>query len=134
MIHDDLDDVELGLVVSLDTLRGVLKTLSVDGRRWWVASDPHDAAETGSLTIGHGDPNCKDRLNTSYFRVPVVSSAAADCHRVRLVLLFDSSCVTAEEPGFHVEEGIVMRDALDDFSAFFEPIKAGLMARLQAGV
>lgn len=111
-----------------------LKALSVDGRRWWVASDPQDAAETGSLTIGHGDPHCKDRLNTSYFRIPVVSGASAGCHRVRLVLLFDSSGVMAEEPGFRAEEGIVRRDGLDDFSAFFEPIKAGLMTRLQAGV
>jgi hypothetical protein len=52
----DFSEVEIGIVVNLQTLREVLKGLNVCGRRFWIASDPHDAVETGSLTISHGDP------------------------------------------------------------------------------
>jgi len=45
----DLGELELGFVVSLGVLREVLRGLSLNGRRWWIASDPHDAAEEGSL-------------------------------------------------------------------------------------
>src|ERR1035438_3955123 len=40
----------IGLVVSLAMLREVLKGMNVDGRRWWISSDPHDAADAGYLT------------------------------------------------------------------------------------
>jgi hypothetical protein len=59
----DFSEVGIGFVVNLQTLREVLKELSIDGRRWWIASDPHDSEETGFLTIGHGDPKRVDRLN-----------------------------------------------------------------------
>ena len=36
----NVDSIELGFVVNLETLREVLKGLSVNGRRWWIASDP----------------------------------------------------------------------------------------------
>jgi hypothetical protein len=70
----DFDQVELGLVVNLTILREVLKSLSIDGKRWWIASDPQDALTTRSITIGHGDPRCTDRLNTLYFRIPVLGN------------------------------------------------------------
>jgi hypothetical protein len=65
-----LDEVDLGFVVNLETLREVLKAMSVNGRKWWIASDPNDAIDTHTITIGHGDPGCHDRLNTLYYRVP----------------------------------------------------------------
>ena len=68
----DFSEVELGLVVDLGTLRGVLKELNVAGRRWWLSSDPQDAAETGYITIAHGTVGAYDRFNTLHFRVPVL--------------------------------------------------------------
>jgi hypothetical protein len=68
-----LDQVDLGFVVSLETLRKVLKSMSINGRKWWIAGDPNDAIETHSVTIGHGAPGFHDRLNTLYFRVPVLN-------------------------------------------------------------
>jgi len=98
-MNENFDKVELGFLVNLKIPRDVLKGLSIKGRRWWIASDPQDAATTRSITIGHGDPLCKARLNTLYFPVwivgPVVSRAPTD----RLVLLFDPSSCTPEEPG-----------------------------------
>lgn len=128
----DFTEVELGLLVNLKTLRGILKGLSVDGRRWWVASDPQDAFETGSITIGHGDPHCEDRLNTLYFRIPMVSEKIPRAGTDRLVLLLDPSYVIADEPGFYVEGGRVTQDLLADFVCFFSPIKSALIARMQA--
>jgi hypothetical protein len=40
----NIEEVELGFVANLETLREVLKELSINGRRWWVASDPTDAS------------------------------------------------------------------------------------------
>src|ERR1019366_1975191 len=48
-MYVDFSDVDLGLVVSLATLREVLKGMNVDGRRFWISSDPHDAAEDGAM-------------------------------------------------------------------------------------
>jgi hypothetical protein len=39
-VNLNLDEVDLGFVVNLETLRGVLKSMSVNGRKWWIASDP----------------------------------------------------------------------------------------------
>ena len=128
----DFTEVELGLLVNLKALRGILKELSIDGRRWWVASDPQDAFETGSITIGHGDPHCEDRLNTLYFRIPVVSEAIPWAGTDRLVLLLDPSYVTAEEPGLYIDNCRITQDLLADFVCFFGPIKRALIARMQA--
>jgi hypothetical protein len=51
----DFTEVELGWVIDLKTLREVLSSLTVDGRRWWISSDPAYAAETGFVSIGFGD-------------------------------------------------------------------------------
>jgi hypothetical protein len=130
--YADFDAVELGIVVNLGTLRKVLKQMSIDGRRWWIASDPQEATETGSITIGHGDPHCGDRLNTLYFRIPVVSHEISRAGTDRLVLLFDPSLVTAEGPGFYIESGRVTQDSLEDFICFYGPIKRALISWMQA--
>jgi hypothetical protein len=128
----DFEEVELGLVVRIKILREVLKTLSIDGRRWWIASDPQDAMTTGSITIGHGDPQCKDRLNTLYFRFPVLGEMPPRTSTDKLVLLVESSVCTPEEPGLYLENGRVMQDFLEDFTSFYPPIKDALIARLIA--
>jgi hypothetical protein len=128
----DLDEVELGLVVNLTILREVLKALSIDGKRWWIASDPYDASARGYVSIGHGDPNCSDRLNILHFRIPVLGNETPRAGTDSLVLLFDPSTSFPEEPGYYLENGRVMRDALEDFMSFYSPIKSALIARLQA--
>ncbi len=125
-------EVEIGIVVNLQTLREVLKELSFDGRRWWIASDPHDSVETGFVTIGHGDPQCIDRLNTLYYRVPVVGNADWKARTDRLILMIDPSTANAEEPGYYLEDGRLIEDPLEDFISFYEPIERALIARLQA--
>src|ERR1700756_4489513 len=129
----NLDEVELGLVVNLKTLREVLKGLRMDGRSWWIASDPHDAAANGFLSIGYGDPQCKDRLNTLHFRVPVIGNETSRAGTDRLLLVFDPYSSIPEEPGFYLENDHVMQDPLEDFLCFYEPIKRALIARLLAG-
>jgi hypothetical protein len=127
----DFSEVGIGFVVNLQTLREVLKELSIDGRRWWIASDPHDSEETGFLTIGHGDPKCVDRLNTIYYRVPVVGDENWKARAEKLILI-DPSTLNADDPGYYIEDGQVIQDPLEDFISFYEPIERALMARLQA--
>jgi hypothetical protein len=127
----DIEEVELGFVVNLKTLREVLKGLSINGRRWWVASDPTDALESQSLTIGHGDPGCADRLNTLYFRVPVLNDEKPLAGTDRLILLLDCSVISAEQPGLYIEEGRVLEDPLADIECFFMPIRQALTAMLR---
>jgi hypothetical protein len=128
----DFDQVELGLVVNLPILREVLRTLSIDGKRWWIASDPHDALTTRSITIGHGDPRCTDRLNTLYFRIPVLGNEIPRGGTDGLVFLFDPSNSDSAEPGYYIEDGRVVQDFLEDFLSFHRPLKRALIVRLQA--
>lgn len=132
-MYADIEEVELGLVVNLKTLRAVLKGLNVGGKRWWIASDPHDAVAEGFVSIGFGDPLCTDRLNVLRFRVPVVGSQMPQAGTDSLVLLFDPSTCTPEEPGYYLDHGRALQDPLEDFLCFYQPIKCALVDRLQSG-
>jgi hypothetical protein len=127
----DCTEIELGFVVNLKTLREVLKELSINGRRWWIASDPYDAAVRGYVSIGYGDPRCEDRLNTMYFRFPIVGDVTPKTSIDRLILLIDPSTCTPEAPGFYLENGRVVQDSLEDFLGFYPPLKRSLIKRLQ---
>jgi hypothetical protein len=128
----DLDEVDFGFVVSLETLREVLKSMSINGRTWWIASDPRDALNTHTVTIGYGDPGCRDRLNTLYYRVPVLNEELPMAGTDQLRLLLDTSVVLAEQSGFYREGGRVFQDSVADLVAFFDPIQRVLTARLRA--
>jgi hypothetical protein len=127
-----LDEVDLGFVINLETLREVLKSMSINGRRWWIASDPNDAIDTHTVTIGHGDPRCHDRLNTLYYRVPVLNEEIPMAGTDKLTLMFDSSIVSAEQPGIYIEDGRVFKDSVEDLQSFYDPIQRALMAKLQS--
>jgi hypothetical protein len=126
-----LDEIELAFVANLATLREVLKKLSVNGKRWWIASDPADSLESRFLTIGHGDPGCVDRLNTLYYRVPILNEEKSVAGADKLVLLLDSSVVLPEQRGFYLEDGRVVNDDFADLEYFFFPIKRGLTEMLR---
>jgi hypothetical protein len=128
-----LDEVDLGVVVSLETLREVLKSMSVNGRKWWIASDPADALESHTVTVGHGDRGCRDRLNTLYFRVPVLNEDEPIAGTEKLILLLDCSVISAEEAGLYIEEGRVLKDEIADLESFFDPIQRALIAKLGEG-
>jgi hypothetical protein len=128
----NLDEVDLGFVVNLETLREVLKAMSVNGRKWWIASDPNDAIDTHTVTIGHGDPGCEDRLNTLYYRLPVLNDDMPMAGTDKLVLMLDSSVVSAEQPGIYFEDGRVFKDSVEDLQSFHDPIQRALMAKLQS--
>ena len=83
------------------------------------------------VTIGHGDPGCKDRLNTLYFKVPVINDDKPTAGYGNLILLFDCSVISAEQPGSIVEDGRVWKDSLADLEAFFDPIQRALIAKLR---
>jgi hypothetical protein len=127
----DLSDVELGFLVNLKTLREVLRGLSIDGRRWWIACDRMDALESHSLTVGHGDPNCTDRLNTLYFNVPILPDDRPLAGTDRLVLLLDYSVISPEQPGLYIEDGRVLTDGFTDLECFYQPIRQALIAMLR---
>ena len=96
-----------------------------------MASDPKDTTETGYVIVGHGCSGCVDRLNTLHFRVPLVGTEALN-RTDRLILIVDPSTITAEEPGFYLQDGSIVEDPVEDFCAFYEPLKRALIARLQA--
>jgi hypothetical protein len=128
----DLDEVELGIVVNLQTLRDVLKTLSVDGHKWWIATDPSVAVEIGYISLAFGYPGCHDPLNTIYFRLPVLSESLPSTGTDRVAILFDafnffadhSRCDRGRDNG---------RDCLEDFTAAFGPVKEALLRRMESG-
>lgn len=137
-VFDGIDhtphEVELGFVVNLRTLRETLKTLNIDGRRWSIASDPHDAIERGYITISHGDDNCIDVLNTLSFHVSVLSRETPWRGSDHILLLFDASSIVAGEPGFYLSKKEIVQDELEDFVRFFAPLKKALIDRMLAGI
>lgn len=127
----NLEEIDLGFVVSLATLRQVLKKLSVNGRKWWIASDPTDALENQCLTLAHGSYGCADLLNTLYYRVPVLNEHKPFAGTDKLVLLLDPSVVSPEQPGLYVEDGRVLEDGFADVECFFFPIQRALISMLR---
>ena len=126
-----LNQVEVGFVVSLPVLREVLTSLSINGRRWWIASDPIDAITNRFLTLGHGDPHCQDRLNTLYYRIPVLHAEIPRAGAGNLVVLLESSLVVPEQPGLYRENGRVVEDEIEDIQCFLFPILRALAARFE---
>lgn len=122
----NFDQIDVGLVVNLATLREVLAKLSFDGRKWWIASDPADALTNRCVTIGHGDPRCEDRLNTLYYRVPVLSDEKPYGGTEKLIVLLDSSAVSPEQGGLYMEGGRLCTDELADIEAFLFPLLRAL--------
>jgi hypothetical protein len=127
----DVSEVEVGFIVNLETLRKVLQGLSVGGRRWWIACDPLDALDRQALTVGHGDPGCKDRLNTLYYNFPVLNCDKPLAGPDRLVVCVDSSVISAEQPGLYMEDGQVLEDVFADMECFFQPIRQALIEWLK---
>jgi hypothetical protein len=127
----DLEGVDVGLVVTIGTLRTILRSLNVNGKRWWIASDPHDALETDWITLGHGDQLCTDRLNTVFFRVPVLDAVPGGSTD-RVHLLLDASVIEPVAPGYYLEPGRFVLDCAGDFENFFRPLKQGLLALLES--
>lgn len=127
----DLNDVTLGLVVNLGILREVLATLHIDGKRWWIASNPENAAVRGSITIGHGDECCSDRLNTLYFETILLTRDVSSLGTDKLLVLIQRSQWLSQEPGFYVESGRILQDSPEDLRCSFDPIQKALIACLQ---
>jgi hypothetical protein len=125
-----MSEVEMGFVVSLGVLREVLRELNIKGRRWWISSDPHDAAEGGYISVAHGTVGAYDRLNTLHFRVPVIGNEDSK-FTDRLVLMFDPSTTTAVEPGYYLHDGQILEDPVEDIASFYEPIEEALIGRLR---
>ena len=117
--------------MSLGALREVLKRLSIDGKRWWIACDPTDALETNVITIAHGQRSCIDRLNALYFDVPILNDRKPGASMDRLVLLLDSSVISSVGPGLYMENGRVLEDPFTDLECFYQPIRKALIAMLQ---
>ena len=92
---------------------------------------PFAALKTHALTIGHGDPGCIDRLNTLYFNVPVLNEQKPLAGTDGLILLLDSSVLSAVDPGLYMEDGRVFQDGFTDIECFFQPIRQMLIAKLQ---
>ncbi len=104
------------------------------GTRFWIASDPADALGTGSITVGHGYPGCTDRLNATYFRIPILNDEMPRRGMNRLVLLIAPSVIDADSPGFRMDNcQITVTDILDDFREFLTPIKGAIADLLRTG-
>ena len=125
-----LDDVEIAVVVNVEILRQVLQKLSRNGKKWWIACEPGYALESGFVAIGYGDPGCVDRLNTIYYKVPILNEDPPLGGPDKLVVLLDSSVVVPEQRGLYREGDRVLEDEIADFEDFFMPIARGMVTVL----
>lgn len=129
----DIDQIDLGFAVSLETLCQVLKTLNNDKRRWWIATAPCEAVESGYLRIGYEDRENSDLLTRIYFQLPVLSKSLRQSGADRIVILLDASCCIPDQAGLYVaEKGQIEHDVLEDFTSFYYPLKRALIHQMQA--
>lgn len=127
-------ELTLGFAVNFRVLKEVLVGLKVQGRRWWIASDPADAPDTKHITIGYGCPECDDHLNVSYYRVPVIDAAVYRYVPPDLILLFDPSCIWTESLGcYRLDNGTLAQSDFDDFGDFYLPVLQALCERMGEG-
>ncbi len=126
----NLDDVDLAVVVNVEILRKVLGKMCADGRTWWIACESAYALERGYVTIGYGDPGCVDRLNTVYYRVPILNSDQPPGGPDKLVVLLDSSVVTPEQPGLYRHGNRVVEDEIADIEDFYVPVARAMVLML----
>lgn len=132
MATDEYGNVTIGLVISVEELRSVLRGLKVNGKRYWLASDPDSASEIGMITVGFGDRSCSDPLNRAFFRIPIVRESAEGSPD-RLMLLFDASVIEQEDRGYQLAEKQFISESPIDFGDFFCPLKSEPVKRLQSG-
>jgi len=130
--YHNFDEVEIGFIVNMQILRETLKTLSVDGRKWWIATDPSVAVEKRYVDLAFGYPGCDDWLNNIYFRLPVLSESMPFTGTDRIIILFDASNFFADQP-FYRRGGGHDRDSLEDFVSAFVPVKQALLRRMEKG-
>jgi len=123
-------DVEIGFVVNLRTLKEVLQTLKVEGRRWWLACDPEDAIHQRFVEIGYGYPGCDDRLNAVIYRFPVLDGYLPKYRRPDLIVGIDRAL--ADLSYSRPSKGEVMDSVsyMEEFSEFFAPLRGALIARM----
>jgi hypothetical protein len=114
-------------VVNIETLREVLRKMSLNGRRWWIACEPEYALERGYISLGFGDPNCQDRLNTVYYRTPILNTERPLGGPDKLIVLLDSTVIVAEQAGLYREGESVVPDEFVDIQDFFVPIQRALI-------
>ena len=123
----NIDDVDIAVVVNVEILREVLKKLSANGKRWWIACEPAYTLESGSVTIGYGDPGCVELLNTVYYKLPILNQEMPLGGPDSLVVLVDSSVLVAEQAGLYREDDRVLEDPVADMEEFFMPIARALV-------
>jgi hypothetical protein len=123
----NLDDVDIAVVVNVEILRQVLRKLSTNGKKWWIACEPAYVLERGFVTIGYGDPGCVDRLNTIYYKAPILNEDPPLGGPDKLVVLLDSSVIVAEQCGLYCGGGRVLQDEMADFEDFFTPIARAMV-------
>jgi len=73
------------------------------------------------------------RRSTEYllFDVPVLNDSKPTTGIDSLILLIDSSAISAAEPGFYIEAGAVLQDGFADLECFYQPIRKALIDRLR---
>ena len=81
-----------------------------------------EVVEAGFLTIGYGDPGCVDRLNTIYYKLPILNEDPPLGGPDKQVVLVDSSVLIAEQCGLYREGDRVLEDQVSDLEDFFTPI------------
>jgi len=96
-------------------------------RGYEIVEEYIDHGFSGTITLGYGDPGCEDRLNTLYYRVPILNEERPMGGPDRLVVLLDSTVVVAEQPGLYRDGEDVVRDELADLEDFFTMIKRALV-------
>ena len=115
-------------VISVKALREVLKEISTDEGRWWIAEDrPHNVVV--GFTLGK---MLADELNNILFKFPKIANVWLFGEDGEIVCMYPISRETIQR-GLYWDKDRLVCDEVRDWEAFWPPIKAAMAKRYSGG-
>lgn len=125
---DNIDDLGLGIIVSLEDLRKILTTLTTNEHRWEVTDSFTEGeffvASNLSMDIWYSNPGLMDMPNELCYRFPALpprSIGAGDT-----LICLHPSLIEPVVEGLYFEDDQLKADFMEDFRRFWVPLRMAI--------
>lgn len=125
---DNIDDLGLGIIVSLEDLRNILTALTTNEHRWEarvpVAEGEPSVASNLSIDIWYSNPGLVDMPNAICFRFPALRPRTIGPGDTFICL--HPSLVEPVLEGLYFEGDQLKADFMEDYRRFWVPLRTAL--------
>jgi len=131
-MYRGLNGVELGFVVSMDTLERVLTQMSSPSRLWWIQTDREDAVPHEAVVVSCGHPSLESPINTVGVSLPVLNDD--EMHGLKYpVVLIEPSAWSLENPEVYRRAHLFRADFDYLFRELFDGVLDSLISERVLG-